>query len=130
MIRFHYKLGFLRNCLRLTSAFEFSSPLRDLQFRCGFYLFNDESWSWIISGIFRVNRKLIFHLKLLCNFRWNIMESKFTWHFLFLQLNPSCFKRVLAMSLLQKCKGHLYRPKYTVSFFTLSELKQLTISKK
>ena len=32
----------------------------------------------IISGIFRVNRNLIFYLKLLCNFCWNMMESKST----------------------------------------------------
>ena len=43
MIRFHYNLGFLSNCLKLTSAFEFSSSLRDLEFRCSFYFFNDES---------------------------------------------------------------------------------------
>ena len=35
---------------------------------------------WIIPGIFRVNRKLIFYLKLLCNFRWKVIECKFTWH--------------------------------------------------
>ena len=54
---------------------------------------------WIISGIFRVNRRLISYLKLLCNFCWKVTESKFTWHFLFLHLNPSCFKTVLTMVL-------------------------------
>ena len=99
MIRFHYKLGFLSNCLKLTSAFEFSSSLRDLEFRCGFYFFNDESWCSDNFRYFQGKSRLIFHLKLLWNFRWKVIGSKFAWHFLFLQFNPSCFKTVLAMML-------------------------------
>ena len=42
-VSFHYKLSFLRNCLRLNSVSDFSRLLRDLKFRCGFLIFNDES---------------------------------------------------------------------------------------
>ena len=79
---------YIGNCLRLTTTFEFSSSLRDLEFRCGFYFFNYESWC---SDNLRVNWRLISYLKLLCDFLWKVLESKFTWHFLFLQFNPSCF---------------------------------------
>ena len=42
-VSFHYKLSFLRNCLRLNSVSDFSRLLKDLKFRCGFLIFNDES---------------------------------------------------------------------------------------
>ena len=93
MIRFRYKLGFLSNCLKLTSAFEFSSSLRDFEFRCSFYFLNDESWCSDNFRNFQGKLRLIFHLKLLCNFRWKVIESKFTWHFLFLQFNSPCLKQ-------------------------------------
>ena len=83
MIHFHCKLRFLSICLKLTSAFEFSSSLKDLEFRCGFYFLNDESWCLDEFRYFQGKSRLIFHLKLLCNFRWKKIESKFTWHFLF-----------------------------------------------
>ena len=92
MIRFHYKWRFLSNCLELTSAFEFFSSLRDLEFRCGFYFFNNESWCSDNFRYFQGKSRLIFHLKWLCNFRWKVIESRCIWHFLFLQFNPSCFK--------------------------------------
>ena len=98
-VSFRYKSGFLRNCLRLTWVFEFSISLRNFKFRCGFYFFNAESWC-LISGIFRINERLVFYLKLLCKtFRWKVIECKFKWHFLFLQFNPFCFKTVLTMML-------------------------------
>ena len=99
MIRSQYKLGFLSNCLKLTSAFKFSSSLRDMEFRCSFYFFNDESWCWDNFRYFQAKSRLIFHLKLLCSFLWKVIQSKFTWHFLFLQFNPACFKTVLTMML-------------------------------
>ena len=39
---------------------------------------------WIVLGNFRVNRKLVFWLKCFCDFRWKVVESKFTCHFRFL----------------------------------------------
>ena len=93
MIRFRYKLGFLSNCLKLTSAFEFSSSLRDLEFRCGFYFFNNESWCSNNFRYFQGKSRLIFYLELLCSIHWKVIESKFKWHFLFLQLIPPVSKQ-------------------------------------
>ena len=44
---FSLQIGIFNELFKATSAFEFSSSLRylPLQFRCGFYFFNDESWS-------------------------------------------------------------------------------------
>ena len=93
MIRFDYKLGFWSNCLKLTSAFEFSSSLRDLEFRCGFYFFNNERWCSDNFRYFQGKSRLIFHWELLCNFCWKVIESKFMWDFLFLQFNPPVSKQ-------------------------------------
>ena len=68
MIRFRYKLGFLSNCLKLTSAFEFSSSLRDLEFRCGFYFFNDESWCSDNFRYFQGKSKVDFSLEIIMQF--------------------------------------------------------------
>ena len=87
--------GFLRNCLRLISISEFSSSLRDSNFRCRFLIF---------SGSFSVNIKLIFS----CNFRWNVIECKFAWYFLFLQFNSSCLKTILNLML---------RPTWPIGYF-------------
>ena len=45
IIRFYNKSGFLRNCLRLTSVFEFSSSLRDLEFICILTTYNYYNYS-------------------------------------------------------------------------------------
>ena len=50
---------------------------------------------WIISDIFRVNERLIVYLTLLWDFHSKVIESKFIWFFLFVQLNSSYFKTVL-----------------------------------
>ena len=36
-------IGFLKELFKANLSFEFSRSLRDLEFRCGFYYFNDNS---------------------------------------------------------------------------------------
>ena len=87
--KFPLSIGFLRNCLRLTSVSQF------FRFWIKMRVFNflmikvDDR---IASGNFRVSRKLISWLKCLCNFR-KVIESKFTCHFRFLQIYHSVSKQ-------------------------------------
>ena len=67
-IRFHYKLGFLMNCLKLTSLFELSSSLRDLEFRCGFYFLNHESWCSDNFSYFQGKSNVEFSLAIIIQF--------------------------------------------------------------
>ena len=45
IIRFYNKSGFLRNCLRLTQVFVFSSSVRDLEFICISTIYNYYNYS-------------------------------------------------------------------------------------
>ena len=64
-VTFHYKLTFLKNCLRLTSIFEFSSSLMDLEFRHSFCVFNNESWCLDNFRYFQGKSKVDFSLEII-----------------------------------------------------------------
>ena len=81
---------FLRNCLKLTSAFEFSSSvryLRYLEFRFGFYFFNHKSWCPDNFRYFQGKSKVDFSLEIIMPFslKSNWIEIHVAFHFLTVQ---------------------------------------------
>ena len=86
------------------------SSLRDSEFRCRLMRVD----IGIISGNFRVNRKLRFSLKFLCDFCWKGIESKFKYHLLFLQFNSSCFKSVSTQMLSPTKPSYYFYWKYEI----------------